>query len=138
VTLVLDASAALAWIFERADAAEAAHSKAVLKDLKHRPVFVPILWHIEVLNALVVAQRRGVVSTSKAVDFLTKLNRLPIQTDEIAVPSRKAPIFTLATQYGLSAYDATYLELALRIGAALATFDKKLMQACRMAGIPSY
>jgi predicted nucleic acid-binding protein len=138
VTLILDASAALAWIFERADNTEAEQAKAVLRDLKRRPVFVPVLWHVEVLNALVVAHRRGVVTLSKATDFLAKLDRLPIQTDEIAVPSRKDAIFALAGQYGLTAYDATYLELALRTGAALVTFDKKLTQARSAAGIPTY
>jgi hypothetical protein len=60
------------------------------------------------------------------------------RSSEIAVPSRREPIFTLAAQYGLSAYDATYLELALRTGAALITFDKKLNAARGAAGIPSY
>jgi predicted nucleic acid-binding protein len=138
LTLILDASASLAWIFERTDRVEAEHATTVLAVLKHRPAFVPALWHIDILNALVVAQRRGIISVSKAMDFLTKLDRLPIQTDEIVMPSRKEAIFTLAGQYGLSAYDATYLELALRMGAALVTFDKKLTQARDAAGVSSY
>jgi predicted nucleic acid-binding protein len=84
-----------------------------------------------------VALRRGAVSLSKASEFLLKLGHLPIQTDDMPVSSRSESIFALARQYGLSAYDATYLDLALRTGAAFVTFDRRLGQARNNAGVPS-
>jgi len=98
---------------------------------------VPALWHIEVLNGIVTAQRRRVLSLSKALDFLSRLDRLPIETDAASVSERKPQIFALAREYGLTAYDATYLDLALSQGAALFTFDGKLMRAQTKAGVPA-
>lgn len=137
VRLVLDASTALAWIFERIDPKEAERANAVLAGLKEREALVPPLWHVEVLNALVAAQRRGVITVSKALDFLSRLDRLPIRTDA-AVPPRKEHVFALAREHNLSAYDAIYLELALRAGAALATFDRRLARARDKAGARSF
>lgn len=137
MSLVLDASVALAWIFERAEPAEAEQANAVLAGLNDQPVVVPALWHAEVLNALIVALRRGAVSLSKVSEYLLKLGRLPITTDATPMFSRHDAIFALARQYALSAYDATYLDLALRTGAAFATFDRRLKQACDSAGVPS-
>ena len=134
MTLVLDASVALGWIFERADPAEARKAREVLIALDERDALVPPLWHVEILNALVVAQRRRVVSVSKALDFVSKLDRLPLRTDA-AVPPRKEHVLSLAREYELTAYDATYLDLALRTGAALATFDKRLARARNVAGV---
>jgi predicted nucleic acid-binding protein len=138
VSLVLDASAALSRIFERSDPAEAEHSKLVLAGLNERGAIVPPLWHAEVVNALVVANRCGVVRISKAADFLTRLDHLPIGTDDAPVSGRKSPVFALAREHALSAYDATYLDLALRTGAALVTFDRKLALARDAAGVPAF
>lgn len=133
--LVLDASAALAWVFERANRAEAERARAVLARLDDLRPIVPTLWHVEVLNGLVTAQRRRVLSVSKAINFLSRLDRLPIETDAASLSERKPQIFALAREHGLSAYDATYLDLALRLGAALFTFDGKLARAQMKAGV---
>jgi predicted nucleic acid-binding protein len=135
--LVLDASAALAWIFERRDPQEAERANRVLAALAEQWVTVPDLWHVEVLNSLVTGHRRGVLSLSAALDFLAKIDNLPIATDSSPIAERKTHIFALAREYGLSAYDAAYLDLALRLGAALVSFDKKLVQAQEAAGVPS-
>jgi predicted nucleic acid-binding protein len=135
--LVLDASGALAWVFERANRGEAERARAVLAKLDGLQPIVPGLWHVEVLNGLVTAQRRRVLSLSKATDFLSRLDRLPIVTDAASIAERKPQVFALAREHGLSAYDATYLELALRLGAALFTFDVRLMRAQVKAGVPA-
>ncbi len=127
---------ALAWLFQRTNPKEAEHANAVLLGLKTQTASVPALWHIEILNALVVALRRGVITLSQALDFLSRLDRLPIRTDA-AVPPRKEHILSLAREHQLSAYDATYLDLALRSRGPFATFDKKLALARDKAGIPS-
>ena len=135
MSLVLDASAALAWVFLREDPAEAQYARAILYRLSHDTALVPGLWHLEVLNALVTAQRRGVITTAKASDFLNRLDDLPIQTHSYYVAARKEQLFGLAREHGLRAYDATYLDLAMRTGSSLATFDRKLAEAAETAGV---
>jgi predicted nucleic acid-binding protein len=134
LTLVLDATMALAWIFERAKAKEAERASAILRDIERQTALVPALFHIEVLNALVAAERRGVVTVSRALDFIARLDRLPIQTDPVSPPP-KEPIFSLAREFQLTAYDATYLLLAIHSRAALATFDERLARARDKAGV---
>ena len=132
--LVLDASAALAWIFERADAHETAVADRLFDVIAERETWVPALWHTEIANALLVAERRGLVREALVMDFIHRLSRLPIATDDVSVSSRKELVLVLGREHQLSAYDATYLELALRLGASLATFDGKLAAAMQQAG----
>ena len=137
MTLVLDASLALGWIFERAIPTEAEEANRVLVHLSDRQAVVPPLWHVEVLNALATAQRRGLITVSKAIAFIARLDRLPIRTDS-AIPPRPEHVLSLAREHRLSAYDAIYLDLALRMRAALATFDKRLARARDKAGVPHF
>ncbi len=134
MSVVLDASAALAWIFERTDSAQAAQANHLLADLVKQPAWVPSLWYTEVANALLTAERRGVVKEAQVVDYLARLSRLPIQADDLTVACRQEAVIALGRQLQLTAYDATYLELALRNGARLATFDAKLAAAMREVG----
>ena len=134
MSLVLDASVALAWIFERPTPAEASLADACLGGLADEPAWVPSLWHTEVANSLLVAERRGVVSEAQVIDFAQRLSRLPLLTDDLTVASRQEAVMSLGRQHQLTAYDATYLELALRKGATLATFDTRLARAMTSAG----
>jgi predicted nucleic acid-binding protein len=134
--LVLDASAALAWIFKRRDENEAERARGILIGLRGRGATVPDLWHIEIVNALATAHRRKLLRVSEASAFLAKLEALPIETDRAPARQRRNEILALAREYRLSAYDATYLDLALRTEAALVTFDRRLAEAQRQAGIP--
>lgn len=134
VTLVLDASMALAWCFERTCAVEAERASRALDVLTSANVIVPPLWHIETANALLVAERRKVVSEARVSDFVTRLGRLPLRTDSASAADRREVVMALAREHSLTAYDATYLDLALRNGAVLATFDNALARAMRNAG----
>jgi predicted nucleic acid-binding protein len=134
MSLVLDASAALAWFFERADPGEIALADQLLDDIATQSAWVPSLWHLEVANALLTAERRDVAKEAQVIDYLQRLSRLPILTDEVEVSHRQEVIMALGRQFHLTAYDATYLELALRSGSTLATFDTKLATAMQQAG----
>ncbi|WP_229417216.1 type II toxin-antitoxin system VapC family toxin [Massilia sp. Root418] len=130
MTLVLDASMALAWLFERTLAAEADCARRVLAGLLQATVVVPPLWHQEVANGALVGERRNLVAGAQIDAFLAQLRRLPVSTDE----TLPLPPISLARKCGLTVYDACYLELALRSGAVLATFDRRLAAAARGAG----
>ena len=135
MSFVLDASAALAWVYERGDPAEADKARVLLVRLDDEDALAPELWHLEVLNALVVGQRKGAISVAKATDFLARLDALPIRTQSESLAGRKEQLFSLAREHDLSAYDAAYLDLAIRSGCALATFDRKLGRARDKAGV---
>lgn len=132
--IVIDASMALAWIFERQKADENACSERMLLSLSEVAVLVPSLWHIEIINALLVGERRKIITEAQSYDFLTKLSHLPIKTDNEPMINNRSVVLAMAREYELTSYDSIYLELALRNNAALATFDLQLANAMRGAG----
>ena len=93
---------------------------------------VPQLWHLEVRNALLVAERRGRIRADEVEERLRCLLELPVKTD--TEPNLETA-FALARGRHLSFYDALYLELALRCGGALATLDAALARAAVAEGL---
>jgi predicted nucleic acid-binding protein len=132
--IVLDASATLAWLIERINPVEARLADEVLVRLENDDAVVPALWYSEVANGLVVSERRGIVDAGKSASFMAKVNRLRITEDSLRPVHTQGTVLGVARTYGLTAYDACYLELVLRTGRVLATFDGKLAQAARVAG----
>jgi predicted nucleic acid-binding protein len=132
--LVLDASATLAWLVRRVDPAEERLADEVLGLIQTHGALVPLLWYPEVANGVLVAERRGGVSTSTSAAFLDLVDALPIVEDRTRPFAVQGTVLMLARAYNLTAYDATYLELVLRTGRALATFDRQLADAVRLAG----
>jgi predicted nucleic acid-binding protein len=137
-TIVIDASMALAWVFERHQPSDRDRANRLLAACGEVPWWIPGLWHLEVINALLVAERRSVLPQPDSDLFLSRLSSLPILTEAEPTPERRARILALARGHGLSSYDATYLELAQRLGAALASFDRQLNQAAHAIGVELY
>lgn len=133
--LVIDSSITIAWCFpdEKDD-----YSQSVLDALASEHAIVPDLWHLEVANTLVVGERRKRSTQVETVAWTSFLAALPIAVDE----ETKAHAFTdtmqLARTHDLSAYDAAYLELAMRRGLPLATLDDKLKAAAQAVGVTLY
>jgi predicted nucleic acid-binding protein len=135
MNLVLDASATLAWLVRRIDPAEDRLADEVLRQIQAQEAMVPALWFPEVANGVLVAERRGGVSNSTSSSFLALVDTLPIIEDTTRPFAVQATVLMLARAYQLTGYDATYLELVLRTGRTLATFDRKLAAAARSAGV---
>lgn len=95
-------------------------------------VIVPANWPAEMANVLLMAERRGRTRPGDAEAALDAIGRLPIRIDIGATSSR---LLRAARASRLSAYDAAYLELALREGVPLATFDRQLAAAARKSGV---
>jgi len=133
--LVLDASVALSWLFERQTAAERKRSVGALELLEKKPAIVPALWQTEVLNSLLVGERRKLVMPAQSAEYLGRLGLLPISIDTASPTARRDAVMGLGRQHGLTAYDATYLELAMRLGGPLASFDQHLAKAAGDVGI---
>lgn len=131
---VLDSSMALAWCFPD----ERPSAQSILDLLATSTAIVPHLWHLEIANALLMGERRKRSQPSDTVQWLNYLRSLPIQAEEMLAPSLWENILTVARTYSLSAYDAAYLELALRRGLPLATLDKDLRKAAKESGVTLY
>jgi predicted nucleic acid-binding protein len=132
VSFVLDASATLAWCFEDEATVEAA---GLLERLREDEALVPPLWLLELSNGLVVAERRGRLTRADSTRFLLLIRQLPIRIDQTSTLDLGVSVMDLARAYELSAYDAAYLELALRLGRPLATLDVRLRAAAERAGV---
>ncbi len=133
--VVIDASMALAWLFEREQPSDRERANRLLAACGEAPWWIPGLWHLEVSNALLVAERRSVLPQTDSDRFLARLSSLPFFTDSDPAADRSSRILALARSHGLSSYDATYLELAQRLGAALASFDRQLNRAAVALGV---
>jgi predicted nucleic acid-binding protein len=129
---VLDCSVTMAWIFDDEDDPLAA---AVRDRLGGDVALAPSIWPLEVGNALLVAERRQRVSRAEALRFLEVLRQLPIDVDATEAMVAMDRVLQIAREAGLSAYDASYLELAARFGLPLATLDRRLASAAVRVGV---
>lgn len=120
---MVDPSTVLAWLFDNENQPRA---DGVLEHLKEDGASIPQLWHLEIQISLLTAERRGRLSSSDVDERLNALKELPIQTDE---RPELLSTFDLARRYGLSFYDAPYLELAKRQHAELSTLEGALARA---------
>lgn len=129
---VLDCSATLPWIFGSEANQE---SRALLDGLAEgATAWVPALWHLELANVLLGAQRKGRIDQAGIEAFLGALGTFAIEVDPETIALAWSRTLALAREHGLSAYDAAYLELALRRGLPLATRDAALVEAVRRTG----
>jgi predicted nucleic acid-binding protein len=129
---VLDCSIAVAWCFE--DEADPLVD-ALFDRLKMEGGIVPALWPLEVANVLLQAERRGRLTLAAVDGRLAAFEKLPITVDSTPWNSLHGATLALARLHGLTAYDAAYLELAVRRQLPLATKDKALMRAGATAGV---
>ena len=132
MSLVVDCSVAVAWCIDDEASPE---TDAVLDRVRDEGALVPALWHLELANVLLQAERRGRLSVRDVAARLALLDAMPIVTDG-SLPGRvRGDVLALARAERLTAYDAAYLELAIRTGADLATKDAALAKAARRAGV---
>jgi predicted nucleic acid-binding protein len=125
----------MAWYFR--DEADP-YARAVRKALARVTAVVPVLWPIEVVNILVLGERRGRSTAAGATRWLDYLRRLPIRIDTETPARAWTELLHVARSCELSAYDAAYLELALRLGLPLASLDEPLNRAAASAGVERF
>ena len=133
IPFVLDASVALSIIFEDEFSS---YSDAVAEVMKRGRAVVPIIWPLEIANAILTAVRRGRIPGADAPLLIGTMDRLPVDIDRGIAPEFLArATLSLGIAHRVSAYDASYLELAMRRGLSLATQDERLLRAAAAAGI---
>lgn len=123
---VLDASTALA----RA-APDEALTPNVRRLLETDTAVAPALWPFETVNGLEMMRRRGRLDEQTASDALDVLRLLPVEIESADFQRNALAVLPLARKYGLTVYDAAYLELARRRHLPLATLDDSLRRAAR-------
>lgn len=127
---VLDASVSTSWLLD--DELDPVAENA-FERVSEDGVLVPQLWHFEVRNALISAERRRRIDAKGLDDRIRAIVELPVGTD--TAPDLDVAL-ALARAHELSFYDAIYLELALRSESPLATLDGGLAQAATMERVP--
>jgi predicted nucleic acid-binding protein len=130
---VLDNSVVMSWCFE--DEANS-YADSVLEKLTTSQAIVPAIWVLEVVNVLLVAERRGRIKQSDSTSFLTLLMQLPLEIKQEMHCAAMSELLLLGRTHNLSSYDLAYLNLALHSGCPLATLDQKLVEAAEKTGVP--
>jgi predicted nucleic acid-binding protein len=129
---VLDASSVFPWVFEDEATPEA---DAMLAMVGTQGAAVPSLWFIEIANGLGMAERRNRLSRAALTEAIALLEGLPLDVDEMAPARAFGDIVDLMRRHRLTAYDAAYLELAIRRSLPIATKDQDLRRAAEAAGV---
>ena len=127
---VVDASVAIAWLFEDEVTPE---TEAVLDRLFEEEAHAPGLWELEVANVVLSAERRGRISEIASEQIMERLRDLPIRINPDN--HRLHHLLEVGRRYGLTSYDAAYLTLALQLDLPLATLDRDLAVAAGLAGV---
>jgi predicted nucleic acid-binding protein len=130
--VVIDASVALAWCFrdERTE-----NTAKLLERVQTDAAAVPNLWHLEVANVLALAERRRRITPAESTELIALLEALEIVVDEETPSHALGRVLDLAREERLTAYDAAYLELAMRLGLPLASKDVDLCDAAERLGV---
>lgn len=131
-SLVLDASVTISALIEEDRSDEA---RNVFRTVVSEGASVPVLWALEVGHILLLAQRRRLLDAAARRDHLNDLAQLPINVDKETAHRAWRDTSLLAERHSLTLYDATYLELSLRLSLPLATFDAALRRAAEAAGV---
>ena len=130
---VLDNSVSIRWLFKDGTEADLLYAEQVLEALKEGSAVVPGVWWLEVSNVIVRAEAQQLLPETQSRKFLDTLRKIPITVDSSPVEQLWEQTLHLARKFHVSAYDAAYLELAIRQNIVLATLDADLARAARQS-----
>ena len=132
-SFIVDASVGFAWVYQGQAAPE---TDQLLNEVADgAKVIVPALWFLEMSNVLLMAQRRHRLTAGQRKAAMEKLTAMQFTVDEEGTRNAFGKTSELAEKYGLTIYDATYLELALRRSLPLASRDEALRKAAKQCGL---
>ena len=132
-SFVVDNSVVMSWCFK--DETNQ-YADAVLDYLLDATAFVPSVWPLEVMNVLLVAERKKRLSEADSVRFVTLLSQLPIIVEHEQSERIMKDLLAFARSNSLSSYDASYLDLSMRKGIPIATLDNRLIAVAKKADVP--
>lgn len=138
MSFVLDNSVTMRWLFGDGKPQELAYAGRVLDAMQDVKALVPMTWGLEVANVIAKAEAKALVTEARSGAFLEMLQEVEIEVDTATFAHAPSDTLQLARRYKLSAYDASYLELALRTGLPLASLDEDLQKAAKKAGVKKF
>lgn len=130
---IADASVGIAWVVESQSDREIDRLK--MEAIRGAAIVVPGLWLLEVANSLLMLLRRRRLTRHEWVAARQEVSHLLVDADNDASLQALSRISELAENLSLTAYDATYLELAMRRGLPLASRDAALNKAAKKCGV---
>jgi predicted nucleic acid-binding protein len=96
---------------------------------------VPAFWSVEVLNTLLVGERKGRITPEQTKAFFDTLRALRPTLDYASLEQVAGPVQVICRDHRLAPYDALYVELALRSDCPLATLDQQQREAAKALGV---
>lgn len=130
MAVVFDCSVTLSWFLKDE---RTAFTDSAFELLETAEAWVPFIWRLEFPNALLFAQRRKRIGREHRLEILENAAQLAVRTDD--APADMRALSVLAERRDLTVYDASYLELAVRLGADLITLDRELADAAAAEGV---
>jgi predicted nucleic acid-binding protein len=130
---VLDASVTLSWCYKTALNESSAK---VFEATAAGKAIVPAIWSYEVTNFMATAIRTRRMNENERNEFIGWLIVQPISVERSLLPRLLRATLAIADRFGLSGYDAAYIELAIREQLPLATFDQGLRRAAEKGDVP--
>lgn len=136
MSFVIDNSVVMRWLFGDGSSEEIRYAEDILSRLEQEGItaWVPAVWPLEVGNVIARAEAKGMLPEARSAAFLGLLRDMAIEVDARSSAFALTDTLQLARRQGLSTYDASYLELALRLGLPLATNDAALRKALHTTG----
>ena len=128
IEFILDCSISISWVLVDEDDD---YANSILDLMTDATAFVPEIWSLEVVNTLLVAERRNRMTIEKSEQAIKLLQSLPIVIDTLTSSQAFQQTLKLGREQSLASYDAAYLELALRKNLPLATNDNRLIVAAK-------
>ena len=110
-------------------------SDRLANKIKKDGATAPALLQLEIANILLMARRRKRIAGTQVAQLLQALDHFPISLQPALSSKHRADLVHLAEKHNLSAYDAAYLELAIRLTLPLASLDKQLVKAAGAEGV---
>ena len=132
MNFIIDASLAVSWLFVDEQTPQ---SMALLQQVSEVGAIVPLLWRLEIANALQMSVKRQRITAAHRDSAIHMLNQLPIEFDPETNVRAWTNTLYLADAHSITLYDACYLELAVRRNLPLATRDQALAAAAGRAGV---
>ena len=133
--LVVDNSVAMRWLFADGSKADRQYAKEVAALVETAEVHVPALFVTEAANVISRALKAGVINVQESQSRFDLLNAMQANIDPIESTHSTMTLAIQAFELGLTAYDASYLLLAQKLGCPLATLDKDLRLAANKCGV---
>ncbi|MFA6311614.1 MAG: type II toxin-antitoxin system VapC family toxin [Sterolibacterium sp.] len=126
------------WFFGDGKPQKLVYAGEVLDAIEHTNAHVPVTWALEVANVIAKAEAKALVTEARSGAFLEMLDGVDIEVDSATFAHALPDTLQLARRYKLSIYDASYRELAPRLGTPLATLDEDLQKGTKKAGMKKF